>query len=56
MSLYGLMESGQLPYVRVGARRLIRRDDLEDYIRRNTVGTRPESGLLDCPDDQVSSA
>jgi excisionase family DNA binding protein len=35
--LYGMMESGDLPYVKLGKSRRIRWEDLEDLIARNRV-------------------
>jgi excisionase family DNA binding protein len=36
--VYGLMEAGELPYVRIGKTRRISRDALNEFIKKNTVG------------------
>ena len=43
-TLYGLMGSGQLPFVKVGNRTLIRRADLERLLERHVA---PPSGRMD---------
>jgi excisionase family DNA binding protein len=39
--LYQRMERGELPYVKMGARRLIRRQDLLDWVDRGLVKVTP---------------
>jgi excisionase family DNA binding protein len=41
--LYEAMAAGQLPYIKVGARRLIMRDDLVAWLRSHTQ-TSPAAG------------
>lgn len=36
-TVYGLMDSGQLVYAKIGRRRLVPRKELEDLIRKSTV-------------------
>ncbi len=43
-TLYGLMGSGQLPFVKLGNRTLIRRADLERLLERHVA---PPSGRMD---------
>lgn len=44
-TLYSLMASGQLAFVKLGNRTLIRRADLEELLERNV--TRPQAGRMD---------
>lgn len=39
-TLYRLMENGELPYIKIGRCRRIRREDVEALIQRNTVGAK----------------
>ena len=39
--VYDMMERGELPYVKLGRRRLVDARDVEALISRNKIGSRP---------------
>jgi excisionase family DNA binding protein len=46
-TLYGLMGSGELPFVKLGKRTLVRHTDLEKLLQSHLVPARSRSGARD---------
>lgn len=42
-TLYTLMSAGRIPYYKVGARTLLRRSDLDEYVNASLTRTTPRS-------------